>query len=153
MKIHVSSGVRTFRKDLRSVDMSLSIKSALGGATEAWLSDVARSIGPDAATYQAVQRSMPFEIGGMVYSVENEGQTRAYHKSKKIVVRAGRLEDYAPRREKAKTTLDKKIDARLAEIEKFVNLYALREEARRYMDSRLDAIERRLTDLESEGVR
>lgn len=113
-------------------------------------------LGPEilspAAAYQAVQRSMPFEIAGLVYRVESEGQTRVYQKSKRIVVSPGRLEDYAPAHPKKATTIDKRIDARLKELEGWTNVFALREEARRYIDAKLEAIEERLQKLERESV-
>ena len=167
MKIHESEGVRTFRRDVRSVNIAKAIHALFDREIaprrfikeSLYLSDVLQGLnwgGPDdlssAAAYQAVQRSMPFEIAGLVYRVESEGQTRVYQKSKRIVVSPGRLEDYAPARPKKATTIDKRIDARLQELEGWTNVFALREEARRYMDARLEAIEERLQKLEKESV-
>ena len=160
MKIHESEGVRTFRRDVRSVNIAKAIHVAFEREKAAswFLADILEDLdwlGPEilspAAAYQAVQRSMPFEIAGLVYRVESEGQTRVYQKSKRIVVSPGKLEDYAPERPKKAATIDKRIDARLKELEGWTNVFALREEARRYMDARLEAIEERLQKLERES--
>ena len=161
MKIHESEGVRTFRRDVRSVNIAKAIHAlfTVRELSQRYLSDLEKELDwwaaghmTEAARYQAVQRSMPFEIAGLVYRVESEGQTRVYQKSKRIVVSPGRLEDYAPTRPKKATTIDKRIDARLQELEGWTNVFALREEARRYMDARLEAIEERLQKLERESV-
>ena len=147
MKIHESHGVRTFRRDMRSIELALEIRDRVRAASEAYLSDVAAAIVTPNA-YQAVERVLPFETGGMVYAVESDGPTRAWRKTRRIVARPGRLEDCEPRRAPAPGGLAARVEARIAEAEKFTNVFALREEARRYMDGRLAAIEARLAELE-----
>ena len=141
--IHESNGVRSFRADN---PLAAEIKSAVklaGGS--AYLSDVAAVIG---GVYQTVERSLPFEADGLVYRVESPGATKAYRKTKKIVARPGRLEDHAP--VKRRSSIEARLEARLSELAAFTNVFALREEARRYMESRLSAIEARLAKLEKE---
>jgi hypothetical protein len=150
MTVQERDGVRTFRRDFRSIELARAIHVVLRSRTELYLVDLAKELGE---SYQTTERVLPFEIGGMVYLVVSETQTRVYQKSKKVVAKVGKLEDYAPRRPAPKTTLDRKIETKLAEIEKFVNLFALREEARRYIDARLEVIEARLMQVERESIR
>jgi hypothetical protein len=163
--IYESQGVRTFRRSMRTIDLALTIHQALGTkATRRdgtslvnwmYLADLVKMLAPVEgspipcpALYQATQRTMPFEIDGLVYSVESPTETRAYQKSKTVVARPGRLEDYAPVRDVPKGTMDARIEAKVAELAQWTNVFALREEARKYMDARLGAIEKRLSIVE-----
>ena len=160
MRILEVDGVRTFRRELRAVQLAQAIGKALGGRPEAYLSDIVKAmdwpytIDPlTTAAYQATARALPFEIAGVVYTLESGEAPRAWRKSKTIVARPGRLEDYTPPstgsgREKARAPIDARIDARVGELAQWTNVFALREEARKYMDARLGAIEERLSIVE-----
>lgn len=157
MRIHQHNGVRSFKRDLRSFDIALAVKAALGQQAEMFLSDAVlatqaivaddgeSTVAAPLYSYQAVARALPFEIDGMVYSVP-PAETRAYRKSLKIVVAPGRLEDHAPPQRSRRG--NGALEAKLSELAQFTNVFALREEARKYMDARLETIEKRLDAIE-----
>jgi hypothetical protein len=164
MKIYEFEGVRTFRRDVRSIRLARAIQAAMKGLDEALLAKVVRALvwpGDDevspVARYQAVRRAMPFEIDGVVYNVVADFPLRQFLKpgaavrfaprTQNVVIRPGRLEDYAPQSEPPKRDA---ISVKLKELAQWTNVFALREEARKYMDARLEVIESRLSIVEKD---
>ena len=142
MKIQESQGIRTYGRGLRSILLAKRLtREDLG-----YLADVAESLGH---SYQSVERVLPFEHDGFVYRIVSDAPTKPYRKTKRVVAELGRLEDFPPARAARKPSLEAKIDARVGELAQWTNIFALREEARRYMDARLEAIEVRLEAIEA----
>lgn len=174
MKVYVSEGVRTWRRGVESAALALELVRVFAdlksvGAWEesrgCWFADIVsalRAAHPEldgmtpAGSYQAVERCLPFEHAGLVYRTVTVGsQGRMYDKTKGVVASPGMLESCAPVSKRQKSLarrVEEAVAEKVAEVEPFANLYAMREEARRYMDARLSALEARVAELEKAAL-
>ncbi len=106
------------------------------------------------AAYLRLERALPFEVDGSLYFIATD-------RGQKIIKQiAGRLES-CPLERAARTTarpklaaiVNEAVDKRLSELEGFVNLYALRQEAWRYMQSVEARLEARIAALEDKEAK
>ena len=175
MRIYDIEGFRTFRRGYESVRIARALVGVCAGLKRVgawevtrgcWFADVVNRLRTDdaalgamspPASYQAIERCLPFEHEGVVYRVKVGGkQGRMYDKTKGLVFEAGSLADLIPGSKAAPKSLKSRVAAavaeKVAEVEPFANLYAMREEARRYMDARLSALEARVAELEKAAL-
>lgn len=163
MKIyeHIVSGeaVRSYRKDAASA--GLAFRASLLAPTNLFLSDIAANLNLDMkgpAAYQAVQRAFPIERKGLVYRIERDPRAQRYSKSKQVAVSPGRLEDFPPAaRPKPKgAALDElvrvEVARQLGEIEKFVNVFAMREECCKLIDGVEDRLSKKISEIVARAI-
>ncbi len=172
IRVYESEGIRTWRRGLESVRIARAVVVAVEGLRflQIWKEDAGcyfadvvlrlraenveglKNVKP-ATSYQAVERSLPFECGGWLYWIEKgEEQTKKYERTKRLRRRRGRLEELEGEERTGQKSLGarvrEEVDARMMELEPLKNVYAMREEARRYMDAKFGALEARIAELE-----
>jgi hypothetical protein len=143
--------IRTWRKDVAAAHLAHWIYVKGPGMT---LSDLAQDYAENAmsigAAYLRLERALPFEVDGMVFIA----MTQRGHKIVSAV--AGKLESVSPKlverdpvsRPRLSQLVDETVDKRLKELEGWVNVFALREEAFRYMEGVEKRLEARIAALE-----
>lgn len=159
MHVFEFDGIRTFRRGADSGALTQAVAAAVAdlerlGLSCVFLADVVgrvRAAGllgnlKAAAGYQSVSRCFPFEKGGEVWRIEGGSRGGRYEKVKKVVHAPGRLEAFEPSRE-GQVTLNQRIESKLAELGQWTNIYAMREEAKKYMDGKLGAFEAEVARL------
>jgi hypothetical protein len=174
MKIYENLGVRTYRRGFESARIALAIVRVaadlkrVGAWTEergCWFADVVNRLREDDATlgamlppasYQAISRAVPFEYEGLLYRRVKVGdQGKMYEKTQALKFEPGRLvADTKPEKgpKSLKARVSEAVEAELAKAEPFANVFALREEARKYIDAKFAALESRVAKLEVAGL-
>jgi hypothetical protein len=108
------------------------------------------------ASYQAISRAVPFEYEGLLYRRVKVGdQGKMYEKTQALKFEPGRLvADTKPEKgpKSLKARVSEAVEAELAKAEPFANVFALREEARKYIDAKFAALESRVAKLEVAGL-
>lgn len=147
--------IRTWRKDVAAAHLAHWIYTKGPGMA---LTDYAQDYGAGdmtiAAAYLRIERALPFEIDGHIFFIT----TKRGHKGVSAI--AGKLEEFPPervdrppvRRPQLDAMVSSAVDQRLKELEGWVNVFALREEAFRYMEGVEKRLEARIAALEARAL-
>lgn len=142
MTIYEFEGVRTYRRSHASamVAKRICIWFGAGCRTVAELAKELRGDRSLGAAYLGVQRAFPFEDAqlGLVYSL----------KGVDVICKKGRLEDVEPPKRSAigRESIAALVKAEVAKLETFVNIYALREEARKLLEGVEERVMKKVAD-------
>ena len=139
--------IRLYRRDRTAAELALWVSDFPGMTLMEVAQKLAESTGlTTAAAYLRIERLFPFEIDAVAFGLD------AHKRIEYLLGR--RLDDWrAPDRAPASKapSIDATIDAKLRELEGWINVFALREEAWRYMQGVEDRLTKRIEALEEKS--